>query len=407
MINTVEQLKRWIDTHLWTREQVAGWANAQFFRRAIHRQTSDGAVHAALPVMLDAAGKLDASMIDLYIHPNHSGDVTSVADGVTTIAANAVTNAQAAQMAEGRIKGRALVPGGTGNVQDLTDSEVRTILNVEAGANVTDAGNVASAIDGTADLGAPADTDELAAVRAGTLGTLLWSGLKTALTALFDGLYVLLAGSVAQTVTGVKTFSDGIETDTITAIDGDGLALKDDAGNLGLFVADGGKVQVGPGSVAPAHQLVVTVPVGKATPGARQVAAFGTNDATGALRLFLQVVGSATAANRMTVFESAEDGVAYRDLVLVPIGGNLGIGTGIAAPPAGKVHVDQSSTTGAIPVLVLDQADVSEPMIEFETTVGTGNTIEAVGAKTLTTTHFLKVKLPDNSIAYIPMGTIA
>src|SRR5204863_6247548 len=32
------------------------------------------------------------TLYNLYVHPNHSGDVTSVADGATTIAANAVTN---------------------------------------------------------------------------------------------------------------------------------------------------------------------------------------------------------------------------------------------------------------------------------------------------------------------------
>lgn len=60
-----------------------------------------------------------------------------------------------------------------------------------------------TAIDGTADLGAPADTDKIAAVRAGSLGTLLWSALKTAL----NGLYVALTGN--QTITGTKTFGDG------------------------------------------------------------------------------------------------------------------------------------------------------------------------------------------------------
>jgi len=33
--------------------------------------------------------------------------------------------------------------------------------------------------------------------------------------------------------------------------------------------------------------------------------------------------------------------------------------------PAGQLHVDQASTTGAIPVLILDQADVSEGFINF------------------------------------------
>jgi len=75
--------------------------------------------------------------------------------------------------------------------------------------------------------------------------------------------------------------------------------------------------------------------------------------------------------------------------------------------PAATLHVDQTSATGAIPVLYLDQADVSEEFIEFNTTIGTGNAIEAVGAKTLTTTHFVKVTITGVGIRYIPVGTIA
>jgi len=84
--------------------------------------------------------------------------------------------------------------------------------------------------------------------------------------------------------------------------------------------------------------------------------------------------------------------------------GNLGVG---ATSPSGRLHVDQSSTTGAIPVLYLDQADVSEEMIEFNTTIGVGNAIETVGGKTLTTTHFIKVTLPGALTRYIPCGTIS
>jgi hypothetical protein len=84
--------------------------------------------------------------------------------------------------------------------------------------------------------------------------------------------------------------------------------------------------------------------------------------------------------------------------------GNVGIGM---TSPTAKAHINQSSTTAAIPVLTLDQADISEEMIEFVTTIGTGNAIEAVAAKTLTTTHFIKVTLPGNLTRYIPCGTIA
>lgn len=70
-------------------------------------------------------------------------------------------------------------------------------------------------------------------------------------------------------------------------------------------------------------------------------------------------------------------------------------------------HVDQPTDDAAIPVLLLDQADVDQDMIEFVCTIGVGNAIEAVGAKTLTVTHFIKVTLPGPLTRYIPVGTIA
>ena len=63
-----------------------------------------------------------------YVHPNHSGDVTSVSDGVTTIAANAVTNAKAAQMATMTMKGNNT--GSTANPIDLTVTQIKTMLNI-------------------------------------------------------------------------------------------------------------------------------------------------------------------------------------------------------------------------------------------------------------------------------------
>jgi hypothetical protein len=72
-----------------------------------------------------------------YAHPNHSGDVTSVADGATTIAANVVTNAKLADMATSTIKGR--VTAATGDPEDLTVAQVRTLLQDASNRFVTDA----------------------------------------------------------------------------------------------------------------------------------------------------------------------------------------------------------------------------------------------------------------------------
>jgi len=86
--------------------------------------------------------------------------------------------------------------------------------------------------------------------------------------------------------------------------------------------------------------------------------------------------------------------------------GNGHVAIGLASS-AGKLLVKQEDASGAIPVLYLEQSDLSEEMIQFAGTIGTGNSLEAVAAKSLTVTHFIKVKLPGGIIRYIEVGTIA
>ena len=54
--------------------------------------------------------------------------------------------------------------------------------------------------------------------------------------------------------------------------------------------------------------------------------------------------------------------------------GNIKIGPD--ATPGAKLHVYQDDDAGVIPVLLLDQADLSEEFIDFNTTVGAGNPID-------------------------------
>ena len=59
------------------------------------------------------------------------------------------------------------------------------------------------------------------------------------------------------------------------------------------------------------------------------------------------------------------DGDAY--LFFTDAGNDrVGIGIPSGAAPGGKLEIDQSSTTGAIPCLELDQADTDQPFIKFD-----------------------------------------
>jgi len=124
---------------------------------------------AAVPADLTAAEVRTlinvANGANNYVHPNHTGDVTSLADGATTIAADAVTNAKLANMATMTIKGNNT--GAAANPVDLTAAQVRTLINVADGATANTgtvtsvaAGNGMTAITaitttGTISLGTP------------------------------------------------------------------------------------------------------------------------------------------------------------------------------------------------------------------------------------------------------------
>lgn len=115
---------------------------------------SDAGTDATLPFattslagLISAADKtkLDGivSGANLYVHPNHSGDVVSVADGATTIATNVVSNTKLAQAPANTLKGNNT--GSPANVLDLTVSEVKALLSIAAtDVSNTAAGNIAS-----------------------------------------------------------------------------------------------------------------------------------------------------------------------------------------------------------------------------------------------------------------------
>ena len=95
--------------------------------------------------------------------------------------------------------------------------------------------------------------------------------------------------------------------------------------------------------------------------------------------------------------------------------GNVGIGT---TTPTAKLHVDQSSTTAAIPVLTLDQADVSEEFIHFIGTAANEVLTQSLFKEDPAFSYFtiqgyIKVYVEDignqitDGVYYIPFGTNA
>ena len=72
-----------------------------------------------------------------YTHPNHTGDVTSTGDGATAITDNVVSNSKLSDVPTETIKGR--VTADSGDPEDLTISQVRTLLSINNLDNTSDA----------------------------------------------------------------------------------------------------------------------------------------------------------------------------------------------------------------------------------------------------------------------------
>jgi hypothetical protein len=99
---------------------------------------------------------------------------------------------------------------------------------------------------------------------------------------------------------------------------------------------------------------------------------------------FLYIGGGSTAGNAATyiAFMTAADNVTVTgtERMRVDETGKVGIGTNA---PAARLHVDQAATDGAVPVLTLDQADVSEPFIKLIGESTTDNTQSLIDAADL------------------------
>jgi len=87
----------------------------------------------------------------------HTGDV--IGDQALTIAANAVDNTKLADVPGQTLKGKSTV--GSGNPQDLTPTQVRTLINVEDGATADQtAAEIKSAYESNADTNAFTDAEK-------------------------------------------------------------------------------------------------------------------------------------------------------------------------------------------------------------------------------------------------------
>ena len=123
----------------------------------------------------------------------------------------------------------------------------------------------------------------------------------------------------------------------------------------------------------------------------------------------LNLGGGTTALNAPTAVKTwaaaTTTAVSGTEIARVTVGGTR-IEVGVAANARSPLDVVGQMATG-LPVLTLEQLDGESEMIEFAALVEEDGAIEAVGVKSMTTTHFIRVLLPGALVRYLRVGTIA
>lgn len=272
-----------------------------------------------------------------YTHPNHSGDVTSVADGATTIGAlkvatgmvqdDAITYAKMQNVvADERLLGN--IAGAGGVVTELTPAETRTMINVADGANnyvhPNHSGDVTSVADGAQTIAADAVTyakmqnvvanNVLLGNNAGAGGIVAELSAASVLT---------LLGAYSNTVIQVFT-ATGASTYTPTSGMNHCLVITTGGGAGGGGAdTDGTSGAVGVGSGGGAGGTCIER-FTAADIGANQTVTIGTGGAA----------GSATNGTDGGVGVNSTFGALHTG-----VGGGVGVGSGVSA-------VDFQSTAG-------------------------------------------------------------
>lgn len=149
---------------------------------------------------MDGSGNLQRAALTGDVTASAGSNATAIGTNkvLTAMIADAqITLAKMANLAADTIIGRAN-GAGTGVPQALTATQVRTIIDVENGADVTDAANIASSIHGGTLDATPLDADEVPGLKSTTSFSLVrWTltTIKAFLKTYFDTLYGLLTAA--------------------------------------------------------------------------------------------------------------------------------------------------------------------------------------------------------------------
>lgn len=295
---------------------------------------------SATDTILTAINKLDGNVAGKQASGNYvtalTGDVTASGPGsvAATIAANAVTNAKAAQMGANTIKGNNTA--GTANAADLTASQVNTVLGtitaLSGDVTATGAGGSAAAT-----IVAPADFGD------GSDGAVTISGNTTLTRDMFYS-SLTVNSSVILTTNGWKIFCSGTVTNngtirsTNVAADGSN-ANAQTGGALGSGSSGGSLGGAGGGGVG-ATGIVTAATGAQGGAGVASTGMGGNSGSTGQ--------GGNAGANNGGAARSAnsETSTPFRTLTNHLLNGTTLISGGCGAPGGNAGAGDGTNLSG-------------------------------------------------------------
>jgi len=228
-----------------------------------------------------------------------------------------------------------------------------------------------------------------------------------------------LVSTGSQTFAGVKTFQDGatvptgkvLTAETIQAVDGDGVTIKDDAGTASLVVADGGVVTIGP--AAGIGNTSHTIYGGNSTFGLRYKSAgvsdifniyngHGT-DATGSLRITAELssYGARIDLHSNGHATLASKGEFYSDNTLVGSWSQAGAWTWGPSSGLTAYHIMQNSSAAGAEIVRLKKLAVaknsnSNYYMQFDGSDGADGYLQTNGSAVLSVVDVSDARTKEN-----------
>lgn len=233
---------------------------------------------------------------------------------------------------------------------------LRANINVEDGADVTDAVNIAGSIHGSTLDTTPLDADEVPSLDSSASFGLMrttWTNIKAFLKTYFDGIYVLLGGKA-----GGQHIYGGLNASENITIESTPHATK------GETIFPDNIVRFGPGTT------FVTVNFNGAAGSSRD---FRWQSA-GVDRIFLRLNSSPESGSNegsdLTVLTRADDGTSLDTQALLLKRSNSWLGLGTVLPAA-RVHIVQATLNSAVLRIETETSGTNPFMQWFQNRIGT------------------------------------